>query len=100
MRSTGSIFLGLLFGFAFLFIPVQGICSDEMPIPYPNVPRISAKRCLTLEKEASPPVIIDVRPDVQYKESLDKLPGAVREDPENVQSWAHKYKKDQTLILY
>ncbi len=100
MRLAGSIFLGFLFGFAFLFIPIQGICSDEMPIPFPAVPRISEKQCVTLEKEASPPVIIDVRLDVQFKESLDKLPGAVREDPDNVQSWAHKYKKDQTIILY
>jgi hypothetical protein len=100
MRPTGSVFLGFLFGFVFLFTPVQGICSDEMPIPYPDVPRISAKQCHKLRGEVPPPVIIDVRLTPQFKESLDKLPGAVREDPDKVQSWAHKYKKDQTIILY
>jgi rhodanese-related sulfurtransferase len=45
-------------------------------------------------------IILDVRPDEQWKQSSRKLPGAVHEDPEDVESWADKYPKEKTLILY
>jgi hypothetical protein len=83
-----------------LFAPVQGVCSDEMPIPYPDVPRIPAKQCLKRLGNVPPPIVIDVRLDSQFRESLQKIPGAVHEDPEKVQSWAHKYKKDSNILLY
>jgi hypothetical protein len=100
MRCAGSASLVLVFGFVLLLAPVQGLSNDQMPIPYPDIPRISAKQCLKLRREVPPPVIIDVRLTSQFMESLQKLPGAVHENPDNVQSWAHKYKKDQALILY
>jgi len=45
-------------------------------------------------------VIIDVRLGKAWTESDIKIKGAVREDPENVGSWANHYGKDKTLILY
>jgi len=44
--------------------------------------------------------IIDVRAASDWKESKLKIKGAVREDPGEVESWASRYPKDRTLILY
>lgn len=45
-------------------------------------------------------IILDVRTGQGWKDSDSKVKGAVREDPENVGSWADNYGKDKTLILY
>ncbi len=45
-------------------------------------------------------VIIDVRYGKDWTGSDSKIKGAVREDPEAVDSWANKYPKDKTLVLY
>ncbi|MBW2095268.1 MAG: hypothetical protein JRI80_10290 [Deltaproteobacteria bacterium] len=100
MRRAGSAFLGMLLGFFVLLSALPGICSKKAMLPYPDVPRMPPGQCLKQLGKIPPPVIIDVRLTSQFKESLQKLPGAVHEDPENVQSWAHKYKKGQTIILY
>jgi rhodanese-related sulfurtransferase len=45
-------------------------------------------------------VIIDVRTQQNWADSDLKIRGAVREDPESLDSWANKYPKDKTLVLY
>ena len=45
-------------------------------------------------------VILDVRAQSDWKGDESKIKGAVREDPESVKSWAGKYPKDKTLVLY
>jgi rhodanese-related sulfurtransferase len=45
-------------------------------------------------------VIIDVRIDRDWNGSTEKIKGAVREDPRDVNSWAKKYSKEKTLVLY
>ena len=45
-------------------------------------------------------VIIDVRYGMDWTGSDLKIRGAVREDPLAVDSWANKYPKDKTLVLY
>ena len=45
-------------------------------------------------------VILDVRREGHWNASDRKIMGAVREDPDAVQSWAAKYAKDKTLVLY
>jgi rhodanese-related sulfurtransferase len=45
-------------------------------------------------------IILDVRPEQQWKASELKIRGAVHENPNKVESWAGKYQKDRTLILY
>lgn len=45
-------------------------------------------------------VVIDVRTGGDWSSSAEKIAGAVREDPGDVESWAKKYSKDQTLVLY
>lgn len=44
--------------------------------------------------------IIDVRAVTDWWGSSLKIKGAVRENPNNVDSWASGYPKDRTLILY
>jgi hypothetical protein len=45
-------------------------------------------------------VVIDVRAGGDWASSDEKIAGAVREDPTDVGSWAGKYPKDKTLVLY
>jgi rhodanese-related sulfurtransferase len=45
-------------------------------------------------------VVIDVRAQRDWKKSDLKIQSAVREDPETVDSWADKYPKDKTIVLY
>jgi hypothetical protein len=45
-------------------------------------------------------VILDVRSSTDWNASDKKIKGSVREDPENVQSWADNYSKEKTLVLY
>ena len=45
-------------------------------------------------------VILDVRSQNDWKDGDSKIKRAVREDPESVKSWAEKYSKDKTLVLY
>jgi rhodanese-related sulfurtransferase len=46
-------------------------------------------------------IIIDVRAKGDWDKSKTKIQGAVREDPDkNAKSWAEKYPKDKTIVLY
>jgi rhodanese-related sulfurtransferase len=45
-------------------------------------------------------IILDVRLGGDWKDSDLKIKGAVREDPNDTESWANKYSKDKTLVLY
>jgi len=45
-------------------------------------------------------VIIDVRAKNDWTDGDSKIKGAIREDPESVKSWAAKYSKDKTFVLY
>ena len=45
-------------------------------------------------------IILDVRREAHWNASDRKIVGAVREDPEAVESWAGKYAKEKTLVLY
>jgi len=44
--------------------------------------------------------IIDVRPSIGWLLSFSKIYGAVRENPNDVESWLNKYPKEKPLILY
>ena len=45
-------------------------------------------------------VIVDVRRDGDWQSGTVKIKGAVREDPEKVDTWMSKYPKDRTLVFY
>jgi len=45
-------------------------------------------------------VIVDFRTGSSWKASEKKIKVAVREDSKDVESWANKYPRDKTLVLY
>jgi rhodanese-related sulfurtransferase len=45
-------------------------------------------------------VIVDVRFGKDWTDDSSKIKGAIREDPESPKSWAEKYSKDKTIVLY
>lgn len=44
--------------------------------------------------------LIDVRASLGWILSFSKIQGAVREDPNTVQSWVNDYSKDEAIMLY
>ncbi len=64
-----------------------------------GVPRMT-KQALRAVMGNPDVIIIDVRQPGDWANSDLKIKGAVREDPEAVQSWANKYPKDKTLVFY
>jgi predicted sulfurtransferase len=46
-------------------------------------------------------IIVDVRTSKDWDESRLRIQGAVREDPQKeTKSWAKKYSKNKTIVLY
>jgi hypothetical protein len=72
-----------------LFMPAA---ADEVPMIGPDQ--------LTSMLGQPDVVIVDVRLGESWNNSDRKIKGAVREDPMEVESWANKYPKDLTLVLY
>ena len=66
---------------------------------FPDIPRITKEELM--DKLTDPEVIIlDVRPEQQWKSSKMKILGAIHEDPMAIESWAGKYPKNKTIVLY
>jgi len=65
-----------------------------------EVPLVTKEQLFTMM--AKPDVVIlDVRESESWKESKQKIQGAVREDPEkDIQGWVDKYSKEKTLVFY
>ncbi len=65
-----------------------------------QVPRMSKEELKSMLGKPDV-IIIDVRQPVDLAKSTMMIKGAVREDPkQEVKSWADKYPKDKTIVLY
>ena len=64
-----------------------------------DVPRMS-KEALKEQLDKPELIILDVRTGSDWKASEFKIKGAVRVSSHNVDSWASKFDKDKTLVLY
>ncbi len=86
-----------LFLATFLVLFLAGGCAMfEKTVDAPRMAKDELRSML-----GSPDLlIIDVRYGKDWTESDLKIKGAIREDPEAVDSWASKYSKDKTLVLY
>ncbi len=85
----------LTFGFGFFLAG----CLQNL-VPEPTVPRMTKEELKSILGNPDV-VILDVRLQDQWQISKEKIPGAVREDPEkDVRSWATKYPKDKTYVFY
>lgn len=84
----------ILAGFAAtgILATVAEVSSEEIP----KMPKRDARVLL----ERSEIVAIDVRMPNDWEASDSKIREAVREDPQDIGSWAEKYPKDKALVLY
>ena len=64
-----------------------------------GVPQITAEE-LNAKLGNPDVIIIDVRRSGHWKGSDQKITGAVREDPKDVEGWAGNYAHGKTLVLY
>lgn len=64
-----------------------------------DVPRIS-KNELRAKLGSSDFVLLDVRSEGDWEMSDEKITGAVRMDPQNVDAWAGTLPKDKEIVLY
>ena len=76
-----------------------GAGAGDAAVPYPEIPRLSKEEVKAMVGNPDV-VILDCRPVEQWKTSDQKIPGAVHEDPMNVESWVGKYSKDKALVIY
>ena len=64
-----------------------------------DVPKITAEE-LSAKLGSPDLIIVDVRIERDWKSSPLKVKGAVWEDFLDVDTWAQKYPKDKTIVLY
>ena len=80
-------------GMLLVFIACTTIQSAQ------NVPRITNDELKA--KLGSPGmVLIDVRTESDWENSAEKIAGAIRMDPETVDTWAATLPKDKEIVLY
>ncbi len=85
--------LGLALALVLCSAPVSRARASE------DIPRMPPEE-LKAKLESPELVVIDVRVGPSWVISKEKIKGAVREDPLAVDSWADKYSKDKTIVLY
>jgi len=73
--------------------------AKEEQVPFPEVPRVTKEELKELLGKPGT-VILDCRPNEQFVESPQRIPGAVHEDPLKIPEWAPKYPKDARIVVY
>jgi hypothetical protein len=92
MRHTTAVFLMLL-----LLVGGTAVLTDAARND--DVPRITKEELKSLLEDPDV-TVLDVRIQEQWEISDAKIRGAVHEDQAKTTTWASKYPKDTTLILY
>ena len=92
MKGRLSKVLIVLLAFASMALFAKAAVADE-------VPRMSKEELRAMLGNPDL-VIIDVRSGKDWEASQSKIKGAVREEPRQAKSWADKYDKDKTYVLY
>jgi rhodanese-related sulfurtransferase len=64
-----------------------------------SVPRVS-KDYLKAQLGSPALVLIDVRAKNDWEKSNEKIIGAIRMDPETVDTWSETLPKDKEIVLY
>jgi rhodanese-related sulfurtransferase len=85
----------------FSFVLILGFAKIALAMGKgPEVPRMTKEELLPLLGRPDV-IILDARIGDEWKKSPWKIKGAVREDPaKGAQSFAEKYPKDKTYVLY
>ena len=95
----------LLLGTLIAVIMLAMVClSTELPAQKErdvsgDAPRITIEELNAMLGDPNL-VIIDSLVGDQWATVAQKLPGAVHENPDDVESWAAKYPKDKTIVTY
>jgi predicted sulfurtransferase len=92
MKST-------LIGIILLGFALAGTSVYKYSAMAKDAPRI-VKEDLKAMLDDPDTVILDVRITMDLEGSERKIVGAIREDPMEFESWADKYSKDKTIVLY
>ncbi len=92
MKGRLSKVLTVLLALASMALFAKAAVADE-------VPRMTKEELRAMLGNPDV-VIIDVRTGNDWKASQSKIKGAVREEPRQAKSWADKYDKDKTYVLY
>ena len=80
-----------------LFLFAAAACGVSI-LPVGEAPRISAERLNGMLGDKAV-TVVDVRHEIIWQDSENKVRGAVRGDAKSVK-WAEKYPKDAFLVLY
>jgi hypothetical protein len=86
----------LLIGMIFIFLGVGIFAKSTMSADVPRMTRDELKALLG----STDLMILDVRHGSDWTSSDLKIKGALREEPNDIESWANKYSKDKILVLY
>ena len=92
MRRNAPAIVGIVICTAFVLTALSLALSAD-------VTRITKDELRTLIDKGDV-IVVDVRTGRDWKSSEFKIHTAVREDSGQVASWANKYSKDKTLVLY
>lgn len=96
MRGFLIAILVLAISLAVVCVPGQLLLAKNIASDAPRMTKEQLKSML-----GDPDIIVlDVLVEDQWETTDQKIPGAVHENPEEVESWANKYPKDKTLVLY
>ncbi len=92
VKNRFSKYLSVVFATALIGAYFTLASADEAP-------RISPDELKSMLGN-SDVVVVDVRTADTWKTSKTKIRGAVREDPDDVETWADNYPKYLTLVFY
>ena len=92
--NKGRMICGVFAVLVILAMGIQAVWAAE------KGPRMTKEQLKELMGKADM-VILDVRSSSDWGKGQTKILGAVREDPgKPTKTWAEKYAKDKTIVLY
>lgn len=96
MRGFLIAVLATAISLALVGVPGQLLLAEDIA---PDAPRMTMEQLKSMLGDPDV-IVVDVLVEDQWETTDQKIPGAVHENPEEVESWATKYPKDKTLVLY
>ncbi len=83
-----------------LFLFLALLAPADTSLSAPNDLKYLTPNTLKGRLGAPDLLIIDVRAPGDWDRSADKIPGAVRQDPNGVETWGPKLPRDKQIVLY
>ena len=92
MKNINILKVILFLSILFSLVPIQNLYAEE----FPRMTKEELKNMI----DSPDLVIVDVRSGRDWKSSESKIKNSVREEPYKAESWAGKYDKSKTYVLY